>query len=570
MDGSSFCQQNFTTEPIEELVRAVGQKRKTPFTRLKDTKDKCTCNYCRKQFKCATTSGTSSLKVHNQRCIAFDQDDCRRRTIKMIVLDELHFSFVDGLGFKQFCSVVCPKYIIPSRRTITRDVVELYLKEKALLKSMISESRVSFTTDIWTAATTVSYMVITAHYIDVNWQLHRKIISFKPISNHKGETIVEQFENCLIDWDIKKVFTITVDNAFANDNAIRILKNKLKCWKDDPLLLGGEFLHVRCCAHILNLIVKDGLSMLGSSVVSVRNAVKYVRSSNSRFQAFHIRAEQEKLARGSLILDCNSRWNSTYLMLSAALKYRAAFDRMANEDKLYDAYFQDNENGKKRVGPPLLNDWENVSRLVLFLKLFYDATLTFSSYKKVTSNHCFNDICTIEANLNAFSNSRDVNMSSIASEMKKKFDKYWEGLEINKLLIIASVFDPRCKMCFVTICFEKLYGKDTPKCIEMKEAVLEVLQIARDVLAISVSSVASESAYSTSDATVSLLQVLEETEFMDLLAEESASTGEEDGGCRQLRRRWVMVGDEGEAQTERGELLSPRFALALKRKSERF
>nr|GMD20392.1 zinc finger BED domain-containing protein RICESLEEPER 2-like [Ipomoea batatas] len=68
------------------------------------------------------------------------------------------------------------------------------------------------------------------------------------------------------------------------------------------------------------------------------------------------------------------------------------------------------------------------------------------------------------------------NMSTMAYEMKKKFDKYWEGLEINKLLIVSSVLDPRSKMSFVTICFERLYGKDTPKCMEMKEAIVEVLR----------------------------------------------------------------------------------------------
>nr|GMD23995.1 zinc finger BED domain-containing protein RICESLEEPER 2-like [Ipomoea batatas] len=85
---------------------------------------------------------------------------------------------------------------------------------------------------------------------------------------------------------------------------------------------------------------------MGNSVVSIRNAVKYVRSSNSRYQAFRIRAEQDNLNKGSFILDCNTRWNSTYLMLFAALKYRTAFNRMADEDKLYDAYFQEDENGK--------------------------------------------------------------------------------------------------------------------------------------------------------------------------------------------------------------------------------
>nr|GMC71737.1 zinc finger BED domain-containing protein RICESLEEPER 2-like [Ipomoea batatas] len=243
-----------------------------------------------------------------------------------------------------------------------------------------------------------------------------------------------------------------------------------------------------------------------------------------------------------------------------AFKNKAAFDRMVDEDKLYDSYFQEDENGKRRVGPPLSDDWKNVRRLVQFLKIFYDATLAFSSYKNVTSSHCFNDICTIEANLNVFTSSRDVNMSNMAFEMKKKFDKYWEGLEINKLLIISSVLDPRSKMGFVTICFEKLYGKDTPKCIEMKEAVMEVLRKLYEVynafemelldVGVNVGDVQPVqkkfSMYSdmvcekgdvdetsneldiylmekiekrTLNRLVNLFQILEETEFMDLLAE---------------------------------------------------
>nr|GLL21739.1 zinc finger BED domain-containing protein RICESLEEPER 2-like [Ipomoea trifida] len=208
-----------------------------------------------------------------------------------------------------------------------------------------------------------------------------------------------------------------------------------------------------------------------------------------------------------------------------AFKNKAAFDRMVGEDKLYDSYFQEDENGKRRVGPPLSDDWENVRRLVQFLKIFYDATLAFSSYKNVTSSHCFNDICTIEANLNVFTSSRDVNMSNMTFEMKKKFDKYWEGLEINKLLIISSVLDPRSKMGFVTICFEKLYGKDTPKCIEMKEAVMEVLHMVCEKGDVDETSneldiyLMEKIEKRTLNRLVNLFQILEETEFMDLLAE---------------------------------------------------
>ena len=60
---------------------------------------------------------------------------------------------------------------------------------------------------------------------------------------------------------------------------------------------------------------------------------------------------------------------------------------MAHEDKLYDAYFNEKEGGKKKKeGPPLYSDWESVRRIIKFLKTFYDATLQFSSCLKVTSH----------------------------------------------------------------------------------------------------------------------------------------------------------------------------------------
>ena len=44
----------------------------------------------------------------------------------------------------------------------------------------------------------------------------------------------------------------------------------------------GKFLHLRCIAHILNLIVTDGLKEMNESVARVRRAVKYVRQSLAR------------------------------------------------------------------------------------------------------------------------------------------------------------------------------------------------------------------------------------------------------------------------------------------------
>ena len=89
----------------------------------------------------------------------------------MIILDELPFSHVENSEFRHFYSVACPRFVVPSRRTITNDILDIFLAEKASLKSLLCDKKqkMSPTTDIWTSITTASYMVITSHFIDQDW-----------------------------------------------------------------------------------------------------------------------------------------------------------------------------------------------------------------------------------------------------------------------------------------------------------------------------------------------------------------------------------------------------------------
>ena len=103
-------------------------------------------------------------------------------------------------------------------------------------------------------------------------------------------------------------------------------------------------------AHILNLVVSDGLKKLHSSIVAVRNAVRYVRSTPVRLQKFKMCIEREKINyKGSLVLDVPTRWNSTYIMPSVALMFEKAFERYEEEDDKYSSHFFEEENGKNRT-----------------------------------------------------------------------------------------------------------------------------------------------------------------------------------------------------------------------------
>ena len=59
---------------------------------------------------------------------------------KMIIVDELPFSFVEKEGFKNFMRVTMPQFYILSHRTVMRDCYELYLKEKKTIEEDFQRS----------------------------------------------------------------------------------------------------------------------------------------------------------------------------------------------------------------------------------------------------------------------------------------------------------------------------------------------------------------------------------------------------------------------------------------------
>uniref|UniRef100_A0A803QDT8 Uncharacterized protein n=1 Tax=Cannabis sativa TaxID=3483 RepID=A0A803QDT8_CANSA len=279
-----------------------------------------------------TTTNPMELKSPKKK-VAFNKENCRNALAKMVVLDEHAFKVVEGEGFKHLMKVVQPRFVVPSRMTVARDIYQLYLDEKVKLKEELIKmgQRVCLTTDCWTSIQQILYMCLTAHYIDSDWCLQKRLISFCQISNHRGDTIGKMIESCLLSWGIEKVFAVTVDNASANDVAVSLVKRRVNAWKES--VLDGDFMHFRCCAHIVNLIVTEGLKYLHDSIAAIRNVVRYIRSSPARLGKFKACAEREKIDyKGGLILDVPTRWNSTFMMLDVAIIFEKAFSRNEEED----------------------------------------------------------------------------------------------------------------------------------------------------------------------------------------------------------------------------------------------
>uniref|UniRef100_A0A3Q7GGM0 hAT-like transposase RNase-H fold domain-containing protein n=1 Tax=Solanum lycopersicum TaxID=4081 RepID=A0A3Q7GGM0_SOLLC len=97
--------------------------------------------------------------------------------------------------------------------------------------------------------------------------------------------------NYLLEWGLDNVFTITVDNVSSNDVIVKEMSKNLSNW--GTITMDGDHRHVRCMAHIHNLIVKDGLKEIGMSIKLVRQAVKYIKQSPARLRKFKECCESE-------------------------------------------------------------------------------------------------------------------------------------------------------------------------------------------------------------------------------------------------------------------------------------
>ncbi|GJW40817.1 zinc finger BED domain-containing protein RICESLEEPER 2 [Tanacetum coccineum] len=122
----------------------------------------------------------------------YDEKAIKSSLIELIVLAELPFKFVEHPAFIKYSKNLQPKYNLPSRHTISRDVAKFYLEEKEKLVKFLGNPNhtIHLTTDTWTSTCQkINYMVITAHFIDDDWVMHKRVINFKRINSHRGEDI---------------------------------------------------------------------------------------------------------------------------------------------------------------------------------------------------------------------------------------------------------------------------------------------------------------------------------------------------------------------------------------------
>ncbi|KAK9195401.1 hypothetical protein WN943_003522 [Citrus x changshan-huyou] len=109
----------------------------------------------------------------------FDQVVFRELLSVVIVKHGLPFQFVKFDAIRTCFEFLNSDIQNISRNTAKANILKAYNAERLRIKAMLGEvpGRICFTSDLWTACTTDGYMSLTAHFIDKNWVLQKRLLN---------------------------------------------------------------------------------------------------------------------------------------------------------------------------------------------------------------------------------------------------------------------------------------------------------------------------------------------------------------------------------------------------------
>lgn len=130
--------------------------------------------------------------------------------------------------------------------------------KQRVMKELNMSSNVSLTTDCWTNSHADSFITLTAHFINEQWQLSTLNLATGPFNErHTAENLLDFLNKELEFWQINSKTTLIVsDNASNIVSALRM----------------SQYDNMGCNAHKLNLIVQN--SFKNSHVTVLRNKVR--------------------------------------------------------------------------------------------------------------------------------------------------------------------------------------------------------------------------------------------------------------------------------------------------------
>jgi len=221
----------------------------------------------------------------------------------MVCKEGLPFNLVESPSFRAFVEELDPKYKLPTRKALSTTLIpERHEIIQTKIREDMSKGKAkAVTTDMWTSSNNDSYMGVTCHWVDEDYQLRNTCLAIKHApGSHTADLISTELSEIMTDWGIERPVHLVTDSGANVKRAMSLMEGVE--WRP-------------CFAHTLQLVVNGGLGSrevteLPKVLAKARAIVGHFRRSPLATVQLEKAQTQLSLPQHRLKQDCPTRWNS--------------------------------------------------------------------------------------------------------------------------------------------------------------------------------------------------------------------------------------------------------------------
>lgn len=371
--------------------------------------------------------------------------------MRLISRNGIPISFVEKVEFKELIEILAPNYKVPYRRKIVKMIGEEFKAELEEIKKAITKyyGSINVIIDFWTPKKKkCSFLGVIIQFMDDQWEMKSYLISMRSVKNsHTSTNIYREVVEVLERFNLAKVVK-NKDNVITKirSSGVHVIVSD-----NAPNMVGARKLMVEsklfvqqygCYVHQYQTVLRNALFNKQIKLFeTVRNIVRHFKMSVPAYQYLRDYNKSHNINAKSLVMDVQTRWNSTFYMIQSVLENRKGIhDYLENNN---DRAPKSIQKGLNTVQIAVLNE------LTALLMHFERYSTKLSSESKPTINHVIPSMFMIIRKLNRtkLKKLETINLRQLMiKEIKCVFSvKNTNQFHYCEELLIAWLLDPRFK-----------------------------------------------------------------------------------------------------------------------------